>query len=312
MEYRTISKTGIEVSAVALGTWAIGGSSWGPADDGDSMDTIGAALDMGVTLIDTAPVYGHGHAEELVGLALKGKREKSVIATKCGLLLDDGYRRSLDPRDIQRELEDSLRRLRTDYVDIYFFHRPDKNTPIEVSIEKVERLKQEGKIRCYGVSNFSRSQLERAVACGTVDFIQDQYSLVHRAVEKDLIPVCEREGIGLLAYAPLGGGILTGKYREKPNFRRKDIRNTFYPFYQEPYWSKTMTLLESVEEIAARIGKSPAQIAIAWVNSRSHVASSLVGARSIDQLRENAGAGAVGMDRDALAVLTEQSDSLFE
>jgi len=311
MQYRTIGKTDIQVSSVALGTWAIGGRNWGAVNDQDSIAAIHKALDEGITLIDTAPVYGHGHAEEVVGKALKGRRRKAVIATKCGLLIDQANKRSLAPADIRTEFEASCRRMKTDTIDVYFCHWPDtQGTPIEETVGELTKMRQEGKIRCFGLSNHGPDLVKRALAAGPLACLQEHYSLVKRDVEKELLPLCGEFSLGLFAYGPLGGGILTGKYTEKPDFSGKDVRQFFYPFYKEPLWSRTQALLAVIKQAAEARKVSPAEVAIAWIMKRPQVSCALVGARNPAQVAANAPAAELSLTDGEMERLTAASDAI--
>jgi methylglyoxal reductase len=312
MQYRTIANTGIKVSVVGLGTWAMGGDNWGPADDKASIATIQHGIDLGITLVDTAPVYGMGHSEELVGKAVAGRRDKTVISTKCGLLIDQGARRSLKPDDMRRELDASLKRLQTDVIDIYFCHWPDDRTPIADTIGELVRMQQAGKIRCFGLSNHTTQQIDSARTTGPVACLQDQYSLLKRGVEEDLLPYCQANQLSMFAYAPLGGGILTGKYKSRPTFPRRDTRSFFYPFFREPLWSKTQDLVSEMRKIADRHKATAGQVAIAWTLFRPEVCTALVGARTPEQATSNAAAGDLVLDESDVVVLSETSRRVLQ
>ncbi len=311
METRTIPGTDRAVTPVAFGSWVTGGSNWGQSDDDASVAAIQAALDAGVTLIDTAPVYGGGHAEEVVGRAIRGRRDQVVLSTKCGLLIDERNRRCLAPDSIRHEAEASLRRLGTDVIDIYFCHWPDKDTPIEETVQGLSTLRDEGLIRAFGLSNHPADLVDRAVAAGPLSCLQEHYSLLQRDIEKTILPRAEQHGLALLAYAPLGGGILTGKYREPPVFSKRDVRDFFYPFYREPLWSRVQPLIERLRAMATARGATPAQVALAWVASRPHVVSTLVGARNAEQAAANARAGDVALTAAELRELTTLSDEVL-
>ena len=223
MEQRAIGASGINASVVGLGTWAIGGWMWGGTDEASSIAAIRAAIDAGVTLIDTAPAYGMGRSEEIVGAALEGRREQVVLATKCGLVWHTSrgghffdqagkpVHRYLGPELIAHELNESLKRLRTDYIDLYITHWQDPTTPIAETMGALEDLRKAGKIRTIGASNVSAADIVGYVAAGTLDAIQEQYSMVHRDIEAELVPLCARHGIAILSYSSLALGLLTGK-----------------------------------------------------------------------------------------------------
>ena len=302
MEYRRLGKSELNVSAIGLGTWAIGGKFWGHTDEADAIAAIQKAIDSGVNLIDTAPIYGEGHSEEMVGKAVKGRRHQVVIATKCGVrfrgadLVND-----LTPKSIRKELEVSLKLLDTDVIDLYQCHWPDPTTPIEDTMAEMTKMKTEGKIRAIGVSNFDASLLKKAQKVAQIASNQVGYSMLNREIENELIPFCLEQAIGILAYGPMGGGILTGKYKQKPKFGKDDVRSFFYNFYDEPQWSQVQALLKELEQIAARHGKPVAQVAINWVRQQSGLTSALVGARNPQQAEANAAAGSWKLSSEELA-----------
>lgn len=292
MDYRRLGKSELNVSVIGLGTWAIGGKFWGHTDEAAAIAAIRKAIDSGVNLIDTAPIYGEGHSEEIIGKAVKGRRHQVVIATKCGArfkgpdLVND-----LTPKSIRKEVEVSLKLLGTDVIDLYQCHFPDPNTPIEETMAEMAKMKAEGKIRAIGVSNFDAVLLRRTQKVAQIASNQVGYSMLNRGIENELIPFCLEQDIGILAYGPMGGGILTGKYKQKPKFEGGDARTWFYNFYEEPLWSKVQALLKELEKIAARHGKPVSQVAVNWVRQQPGIASALVGARSPQQAEANAAAG---------------------
>ena len=253
MRMNRLGNSDLVVSAVGAGTWAMGGDFFGAIDDKKCIDSLCASLDHGVNLIDTAPIYGKGHSETLVGQAIKGRRDKVVLCTKVGLLFDDPKGRQgkcLQPDSIEYEIEQSLRRLGTDYIDLYQIHWPDVNTPIEETMEALLRIQKAGKVRYLGVSNFDVPLLERTLRCGAIVSTQPQYSLLDREIEADVLPFCREHNIGVLSYGSLGAGILTGKFKEPPKPEAGDKRANFYPFFSEPFWSKTQELLKTLRAIA--------------------------------------------------------------
>lgn len=310
---RPLPTTPLETTVIGHGTWATGGTHWGQADDDAAVEAIVRSLDSGVTLVDTAPVYGHGHAEELVGRAVKGRRDGVVISNKCGLLINQGTKRSLRPEDIRMECDESLARLDTDHMDIYFCHWPDTDTPIEDSIGTLMELRNEGKIKGIGLSNHEPDLIRRACAAGEISCLQEHYSLLLRDIEHNGVLDTARElGLGVLAYAPLGGGVLTGKYTQPPAFGKRDVRTFFYPFYKEPYWSRTQDLLAAMRAIAESHDVPLAHVAIAWVNGREGITSALVGAKNTAQAESNAAAGDLVLTEDEMRTLTEASDRAVE
>jgi aryl-alcohol dehydrogenase-like predicted oxidoreductase len=312
MEHRRLGKSALNVSVIGLGTWAIGGKFWGHTDEAEAVAAIQKAIDGGINLIDTAPIYGDGHSEELVGKAVKGRHHQVIIATKCGVrfrsadLVND-----LTPKSIRKELEVSLKLLDTDVIDLYQCHWPDPNTPIEDTIGEMEKMKAEGKIRAIGVSNFDAALLKRAQKVAQVASNQVQYSLLNREIEKELIPFCREQAIGILAYGLMGGGILTGKYKQKTKFGKDDARGFFYNFYDEPQWSQVQALLKELERIAARHGKPVAHVAINWVRQQAGLTSALVGARSPQQAEANAAAGDWQLSSEDLAIINKTISQTF-
>jgi len=302
MEHRRLGKSELNVSVIGLGTWAIGGTFWGPTSEAETIAAIQKAIDCGINLIDTAPIYGDGHSEEIIGKAIKGRRQQLVIATKCGARLKGiDLVNDLTPKSIRKEIEISLKRLDTDVIDLYQCHYPDPNTPIEDTMQEMAKMKAEGKIRHIGVSNFDAALLRRAQKVAQIASNQVQYSLVNREIENELIPFCLKQDIGILAYGPMGGGILSGKYKEKPKFEKGDARTFFYNYYEEPHWSKVQALLKDLEQIAARHGKPVSQVALNWARQQPGITSALAGARSPQQAEANAAAGSWQLSSEDLA-----------
>jgi aryl-alcohol dehydrogenase-like predicted oxidoreductase len=280
----------LRVSVVSLGTWVFGGDNWGKVDDNESIATIQKAIELGINLIDTAPVYGDGHAEEIVGKAIKGKRDKVFIATKCGLQKRDGkFIHDLSPSEIRKELERSLFRLDIDCLDLYQCHWPDPKTPIEATLEEMLKMQSEGKINNIGVSNFDLPLLEKALRIAPVVSIQVHYSLLERSVEENhLLQFCNNRGVGGMTYGSLGGGLLTGKYKNPPAFPKKDARRFFYPFYNEQEWRRYHGFVEAIQKIAQEKRRPLVQLSLNWLLHQSGVTTTLVGARTIEQVEKNA------------------------
>ena len=245
MQYQEFGKTGLRVSKLCLGTWGIGGVGWDSYSDESRMDAIKAALECGINFIDTAPAYNAGKAECYVGETLSKlkKRKDVVISTKCGNKFVDGnYLRCGSKESILKQCDESLKNLKTDYIDIYLVHWPDPDVELEETIDAVSTLKKEGKILHAGVSNFSKEQIEEAQKYCKIEAFQPQYSLADRKDEK-LIRWAYEQGLGIMSYGTLGGGILTGNYRKLRTFEQTDSRNRFYPYFKEPLFSKAMELL---------------------------------------------------------------------
>ncbi|MDD4956198.1 MAG: aldo/keto reductase [Candidatus Omnitrophica bacterium] len=297
MKFRELGNTGTMVSTVCLGSWVFGGdTSWGGADDRESEEVIKEALDLGVNFIDTAPIYGDGRSEEVIGKAIEGKRGHVVLATKCGLeKTEKGIRPNLTAAFIREEIERSLRRLRTDVIDLYQCHWPDPGTAPEESFAALERLKSEGKIKHIGVSNFSAELIAAARAVTEITSDQMQYSLFDRGIEKEVIPFCAESGISILSYGSLGGGILSGKYKEPPKFAKSDARSFLYKFYREPFWSKARAFVSRLEGIASARGVPVSQVAMNWVLACPGVSSCIVGCRKVSQLADNVGSSDWGL-----------------
>lgn len=291
MQFRNIGNSDLKVSTVCLGTWAFGGDCWGEADDKESVRVVREALSRGINFIDTAPIYGSGRSEEIVGQAIKGLEGEVIIATKCGLeQRGPSIRHNLSPGFIRKELEASLKRLGVERIDLYQCHWPDPDTPLEETFTELNKMVSEGKIRYIGVSNFQKGQLEEAREYYPVISDQMQYSLLDRAIEEDLVPFCKDSKVSILAYGPLGGGILSGKYKKPPNIRKSDVRSFFYRFYKEPFWSKARALVDVLQKIASQKGEPVSQAAINWVLSNEYVASCITGCRTVEQLEQNIGA----------------------
>ena len=289
MQYQEFGKTGLRVSKLCLGTWGIGGAGWDSYSDESRMDAIKAALEGGINFIDTAPAYNAGKAECYVGETLSKlkKRREVVISTKCGNKFVDGkYLRCGSKESILKQCDESLKNLKTDYIDIYLVHWPDPDVELEETIDAVSTLKKEGKILHAGVSNFSKEQIEEAQKYCKIEAFQPQYSLADRKDEK-LIRWAYEQGLGIMTYGTLGGGILTGNYRKLRTFEQTDSRNRFYPYFKEPLFSKAMELLTIMDQIAEERNVSLAQIAEKWVIQKRFVSSCIIGAQSRARVEEN-------------------------
>lgn len=289
MQYQEFGKTGLRVSKLCLGTWGIGGAGWDNYSDESRMDAIKAALECGINFIDTAPAYNAGKAECYVGETLNKlkKRKEVVISTKCGNKFVDGkYLRCGSKESILKQCDESLKNLKTDYIDIYLVHWPDPDVELEETIDAVSTLKKEGKILHAGVSNFSKEQIEEAQKYCKIEAFQPQYSLADRKDEK-LIRWAYEQGLGIMTYGTLGGGILTGNYRKLRTFEQTDSRNRFYPYFKEPLFSKAMELLTIMDQIAEERNVSLAQIAEKWVIQKRFVSSCIIGAQSRARVEEN-------------------------
>jgi aryl-alcohol dehydrogenase-like predicted oxidoreductase len=306
MKTRTLGKNGPTITVIGFGAWAIGGSwefGWGPVDDQESIKTIHRALDLGINWIDTAAVYGLGHSEEVVGRALQGIRTKIFLATKCGMVWDDKgvVTKNLRPQSIRKEVEDSLRRLQTDYIDLYQFHWPDPETPVEDSWTTMAQLQKEGKVRFIGVCNFSVAELKRCMAIAPVQSLQPPYNMLRRDVEQELLPYCGKYGIGVVAYSPMASGLLTGKFDidklAADDWRRKSRQ------FDMANREKVRNLLDRLKPIADRKGIRVGELAVAWVLRNEIVTSAIVGARKTWQIEEIAGASKVELSASDIEMI---------
>lgn len=299
MNTRQLGKTNLHLSTVGLGAWAMGGGgwkfSWGNQDDADSVATIRRALDLGVNWIDTAPVYGTGHSEEVLGEALKGLSKRPIIATKCGRRWDESRTpyAKIKRASVLEELDDSLRRLGVECIDLYQMHWPQPEEDIEEGWGAMADAVKAGKVRYIGVCNYNVAQLKRIQPIHPVASLQPPYSMLVRGVEDELLAYCAEHGIGVVAYSPMQKGILTDKFtREWVNGLAKDDHRSQYDArFQEPELSKNIALVDQLKPIARASGHSVAQLALAWVLRRPEVTSAIVGARKPAQIEETVGAG---------------------
>jgi aryl-alcohol dehydrogenase-like predicted oxidoreductase len=299
MEKRKLGNTELMITPIGLGAWAMGGGdwefAWGPQDDRKSIAAIHHAVKVGINWIDTAAVYGLGHSEEVVAEALSviPKAERPLVFTKCSLVWDENkkIRHSLAADSLRKELEGSLRRLRTEAIDLYQIHWP-KHPSLAGVLGNIEEawgtlldLQRAGKIRYLGVSNFGVPDLERARAIAPVSSLQPPYSMLRRAVEKEILPYCEANNIGVIVYSPMGAGMLAGKMtRERIAAFPPDDWRRNNPDFQEPRLTRNLELVEKLREIGSRHGRSPAQVSIAWTLRLRAVTAAIVGARNPEQI----------------------------
>lgn len=294
MRYKQFKNAGVDISALTVGTWGIAGAnsagvSWGDVELKDSIAAIRKMVENGVNMVDTAPIYGEGNGEKIVGEALKGIRDKVFLATKFGSYINHFTGKST--RDckyntVEREIDESLARLQTDYIDFYLMHWPDVNTPIEETMAALNMLKEKGKIRFIGMSNSSKELIEEAQKYAKIDVIQPPFSMVNQS-QRELMEWAESQGIGTMTYGSLGGGILTGAIRECPEYNPKDMKLVFYPFFKEPEFSKIMELMKTLDKIAEAHGKPVAQVSINWSTQKSFVGTALTGVVNEAQADEN-------------------------
>ena len=308
MDYAKVNGLNREVSRVGLGTWAIGGFMWGGTDEQEALQTIREALDHGISLIDTAPVYGLGRAEELVGRALAkyGKREEVIIATKVGLEWrgDQVFRNSTRAR-IMKEIDDSLRRLQTDYIDIYQVHWPDPLAPIEETAAAMYQLHKQGKIRAIGVSNYSLEQMNLFQQAAPLHTAQPPYNLFERGVERDVLPYCRIRGISTLTYGALCRGLLSGKMKPETEFQGDDVRKTD-PKFQRPRYAQYLKAVERLDRFAQEnYGKRVLELAIRWTLDQPFVTVALWGARHPNQLAPVAAVTGWKLDTAALKAINQ-------
>jgi aryl-alcohol dehydrogenase-like predicted oxidoreductase len=286
MEYIDIPRTGLKVSRVAIGTWAIGGWMWGGTDEGESIATIRAALDHGINVIDTAPVYGFGRSEEIVGKAIAHSHLRSnvIIATKAGLEWQrEKVSRNASGARIMREIEDSLRRLQTDYIDVYQVHWPDPAVMIEETAEAMHTLYSQGKIRAIGVSNFSVDQIARFRSVAPLHVLQPPYNLFERGIEADLLPYCRANEIAMLGYGALCRGLLSGRMRADTIFGGDDLRRSD-PKFVSPRFAQYLAAVQRLDQLAQqRFGKRVIHLAVRWMLDQG-ITTALWGARHPNQL----------------------------
>lgn len=291
MKYRKMGKSQIELSVIGQGTWALGNDFFGDVDVDLGIKAIHQSMDLGVNLIDTAPGYGLNYESELiVGRALKGRRDKAVISTKFGILRVFGeYVKCLSPTVVRKELENSLKRLETDYIDIYMVHWPDANFGIEAALDLLAEFKKEGKIREAAVSNFSVDQIKLAVQKAGISCVQPPCNLFNRSsFDNGVIPYCAENNIGVMTYGSLGGGMLTGTITKPIVNSGKEQRNGFYDFFNEPTWTKCNNVLDVLREVATARGVSVAEVSINWVLAQPGVTSALMGSTTPEMAVENA------------------------
>ncbi len=324
MQYREFGRTGFRISEIGFGAWAIGGWMWGGTSKDESIHTIHAALDAGISLIDTAPIYGFGISESVLGEALQGKRDRVVLATKCGMVTnttkgehkffsdangpaDYGHievRILLDPKSIRWEVEQSLKRLRTDYIDLYQTHWQEATTPVADTMSTLLDLKQEGKIRAIGVSNADPGHMEAYRACGPIDSDQEKYNIMDRDKNAANLAYARENNIAVLAYSPLAKGLLTGKMPPEREFLEGDLRNERERFGRENR-QHVCDMLDRFKPVAERHEASLAQLCIAWTFHQPGLSHVLTGARHQHQARENAAAGAIRLSQKDLEEMNQ-------
>lgn len=321
MLHRNLGASEIQASVVGLGTWAIGGWMWGGTDEADAIRAIHAGIDAGINLIDTAPIYGFGLSETIVGKAIADRRDKVVLATKCAMvwhvekgefLFDSDEKaigagkhkvyKYLAPQSIRYEVEQSLARLGVDTIDLYQTHWQESTTPIADTMGELTKLKDEGKIRAIGASNATRAQLEEYSAAGTLDADQERYSMLDRAKETEELPHCAENNIAFLAYSPLALGILTGKIGPDRTFGEGDLRND-NPRFSTENRERVAAMLKGFDPLAEKHNVTMSQLVIAWTIRQFGCSHVLVGARNPQQAQENAAAGAVDLTEEDVSAM---------
>ncbi len=307
MQTKQLGNSDLHITPLGVGAWAMGGGgwqfAWGPQDDAASIAAIHAALDAGINWIDTAAVYGLGHSEEVVAKALDGIARRPYVFTKCERnWTGEGKIFSSLKRDaIRKECESSLRRLRVDVIDLYQVHWPEPDEDIEEGWETLVRLKEEGKVRWIGVSNFNSAQMKRAQAFGPITSLQPPYSILSPEIENDQLPFCEQNNIGVIVYSPMKSGLLTGKMtRERIAAMPSDDFRQRTPHFQEPKLSRNLELVEVMRAIGQRHGRTPGEVAIAWTLRHPAVTAAIVGLRSPEQLTGVIGAASFRLSADEI------------
>lgn len=326
MEFRKLGNSDLQVSKITFGAWAIGGWMWGGAEEKDAIEAIHASIDGGATSIDTAAVYGYGRSEELVGKAIKGKRDKVQVLTKYGLRWDStegehffdwsddengekNIYRNARKQSIIHECENSLRRLQTDYIDLYQCHWRDPSTPVEETMQAMNQLLKEGKIRAAGVSNFTPADMETASKVCPLASDQPPYSMIVRDIEKDVVPYCIEQNIALIVYSPLQRGLLTGKFKPDVQFKDGDHRANQAHFQPENI-KRVNAFLAKIKPIADAHGASLGQLVLAWTVAQPGITAALVGARDAAQCKENLKADAIKLSGEELKQIAQHLESL--
>jgi methylglyoxal reductase len=324
MQKRVLGQSGIEASVVGLGTWAMGGWMWGGTDEKASIGAIHAAIDAGINLIDTAPAYGFGVSEEIVGKAIHDRRESVVLATKCSMVCDptvgepkfrsnaqgrdpNGMIKihiNLKPDSIRREIEDSLKRLQTDHIDLYQTHWQESTTPIEDTMGALEDFRREGKIRAIGVCNATVEHMKQYAAAGQLDSDQENFSMLKRGLQTEQLPYCLENNVAVLAYSPLALGLLSGKIGPDRQFPMGDLRSE-HPSFTKDNRQRVADLLDKFTPIAERHRATLAQLVIAWTVHQPGLTHALCGARTIQQAEENAAAGRIQLSADEVQTMSK-------
>ncbi len=300
MEKRMIGGTGIEITEIGLGCWALGGGYWGEQDHKDSVKTIQAALRAGINHFDTAPVYGSGRSEQVTGQQLKRARERVIIATKSMYLPGNG---------VLNSIERSLKRMCTDYIDIFYIHWPKTGKDMRPMMEALEGARSSGKIRAIGVSNFSVAEMEKIGEAGRIDILQSGYNLLWRRAEKEIIPFCKKNNIAFTAYSPLAQGILTGKFERILRFKSGDLRARII-FFEQNIWPDVYNSVEKLKSVAEESGIPLASLVLKWTSSRPGITGIAAGARTRKQIEDNTACYIKKIDTVVLDGITKISDEI--
>lgn len=326
MEFIKLKKSDLKISPIAFGAWAIGGWMWGGAEKKDAIAALKKSFDLGITTIDTAAVYGFGYSEEIIGETFKGMRDKVQILTKFGLNWtekkgvfylstedNNGKAQTIysngSKDSVISECEASLKRLKTDYIDLYQYHRPDPSTPVEETMEALNILLEQGKIRAAGVSNYDVSLLDSALKVSNIVSNQVSYSMLKRDIETDLVPYCLENNVDILAYSPLQRGILTGKFNPDHHFNKGDSRRGL-PWYEKENIIKINSFLDKIKKIADSKNVSLTQLVLKWTLCQPGISCVLAGARDPEQITENAGAINLDLTDDEIAYINKQISDL--
>jgi aryl-alcohol dehydrogenase-like predicted oxidoreductase len=289
MEKRRLGNSELYTSVIGFGAWAAGKTGWGEVDNNEIVRTIQKAYDAGVNFFDTAPFYGYGESEIVLGKALKHVRQDVIIATKFGLKWDEkgNIIKDTSKQNVIREVEESLTRLGTEYIDLYQVHWPDENTPIEETMEALRSLQESGKIRYVGVSNFSVEQMEETQKYINIVSLQSLYNLLQRDIEKRELPYVKKAGIGFIPYSPLAQGLLTGKFNNGMQIANDDVRMQFNPLFQTEMFQQSVQKVRELEKIAKSLHKPLNQVAINWLLTKEEISTVIVGAKTVQQVEEN-------------------------
>ncbi|MEC0232446.1 aldo/keto reductase [Paenibacillus alba] len=304
MNVKKLGRTGFDISTITFGCWELGGGPWEFTNDQNNIQLLRKAYELGITTFDTAEGYGNGHSEEVVGEALGDVRKECILTTKVS-------RSNLKAQDVRRSAEHSLKRLKTDYIDIYYIHWPSFDVPVEETLSEFVKLKEEGLIRAIGVSNFSIDQLKEAVKYAQIDVIQPEYSLLHRAIENEMVPFCQEHHIGIMSYSSIAKGILTGAFHlQGKALKEGDFRAERRLFLPEHLLAEK-ELLEAMQEMAVAKGTNVTQIAIAWLLHQEALTSAIIGTQDEHHLANNLQAAALSLSAAELAALNTISDRVL-